>query len=85
MKYRKENSAVFDCEICGSSRFGAMKEVCRPSLSLGEYIERELRLETFGAKRKTERRHIAGIDAELVAGATLGASKATLWTHGAHP
>ena len=54
MKYRKENSAVFDCEICGTSRFGAMKELCRPSLSLGEYIERELRLETFGASHTAQ-------------------------------
>lgn len=62
MKYRKENSAVFDFEICGSSRFGAMEDPCRPSLSLGEYIERELKLEAFGASHTAQiRRRSRGI------------------------
>lgn len=47
MKYRKENVAVFDYELRDGNKFGATKYRCRPSASLEEYIERELKLDGF--------------------------------------
>lgn len=44
MKYRKENAAVFNYEFSGGSKIGAKLTPCKPSVSLEDYIERELKL-----------------------------------------
>ncbi len=51
MKYRKENAAAFEYELNGSSKTGANKKACRPSNSLEEYIERELKIEAEAPNR----------------------------------
>ena len=38
---------MFDYELRDGNKFGATKYRCRPSASLEEYIERELKLDGF--------------------------------------